>query len=289
MSGLMIWMGWFARFEAELSAGVLSVETRRLRAYQLRRFAADHRDVDPGAVTREQLVAWLGAHEWAAETTRSYRASLRRFFGWAYAAGLIAANPAATLPTIRPPRALPRPAPDDVVADAVIAAPERTRLMIELISATGIRRGECARVHRDDAVTDLIGWSLRVTGKGGHVRMVPLPDRLAAVVRTADSWLFPGQIGGHLSARRVGELVAEALPGAWTAHTLRHRYDTRAYSASHDLRAVQELLGHAKPETTAIYTRIPDSRLRAVAAAANRSVTAAVDRCSRSDRTTPDS
>lgn len=266
MSALMIWFGWFARFESELSAGNLSAETRRLRAYHLRRFAQDHADVEPGTVTREQIVAWLAGHEWSAETRRSYRASLRRFFAWAHSAGLIDGDPTATLPTIRPPRALPRPAPDDAVADAVLGAPERTRLMIELIAATGMRRGECSRVHARDAVPDLVGWSLRITGKGGHVRMVPLPDRLAAVVRAADGWLFHGQIDGHLSARRVGELVAEALPGTWTAHTLRHRYATRAYAVSHDLRAVQELLGHAKPETTAIYTRVADDRLRQVAA-----------------------
>ncbi|MFW0790109.1 tyrosine-type recombinase/integrase [Gordonia sp. CPCC 205333] len=262
----MIWNTWFVRFEAELSAGSLSGETRRLRSYHLRRFAYDHPDLPPGEVTRDLCVSWLAGHQWSAETTRSYRASLRRFFAWAYASGLIAADPTATLPTIRPPRALPRPAPDEIVRAAVIGAPERTRLMIELISATGIRRGECARVHSRDVSEDLVGWSLRVVGKGGHVRMVPLPGRLAGVLRGAEGFMFPGRIDGHLSPRRVGELVAEALPGTWTAHTLRHRYATRAYAVSHDLRAVQELLGHAKPETTAIYTRVADTRLREVAA-----------------------
>lgn len=72
-------------------------------------------------------------------------------------------------------------------------------------------------------------------------------------------------VSGHLSARRVGELVAEALPGRWTAHTLRHRYATLAYQRTGDLRAVQELLGHAKPETTARYTLVAPPTLRAVA------------------------
>jgi hypothetical protein len=56
--------------------------------------------------------------------------------------------------------------------------------------------------------------------------------------------LFPNGAGGHLTPGHVGKLIARVLPGDWTAHTLRHRYATRAYRGSHDLRAVQRLLGH---------------------------------------------
>ncbi|WP_375489606.1 tyrosine-type recombinase/integrase, partial [uncultured Mycobacterium sp.] len=60
----------------------------------------------------------------------------------------------------------------------------------------------------------------------------------------ARGWLFPNGTGGHLSANHIGRLVARALPGDWSMHTLRHRYGTRAYRGSGNLRAVQTLLGH---------------------------------------------
>ncbi|SDU50334.1 tyrosine-type recombinase/integrase [Gordonia westfalica] len=262
-----MWSADIQDYESELIAGNLTAQTRALRVYHLRRFAADHPLSPLGTITRTDLIAWLAAHDWSAETRRSYRASLRRFFAWAHACGRVAVDPAATLPAIRPPRALPRPTPDVVLAAGLAGADERVRLMLELIDACGLRRGEVCRIHSRDVVPDLVGYSLRIQGKGGNVRIVPVPARLARQIIDAAGWVFPGAIEGHLSPRRVGELVAEALPDGWTAHTLRHRFATRAYSVSHDLRAVQELLGHAKPETTAIYTMIQPDRLRAVAEA----------------------
>lgn len=262
-----MWSADIQDYESELIAGNLTAQTRALRVYHLRRFAADHPTTPLGMITRTDLIAWLAAHDWSAETRRSYRASLRRFFAWAHACGRIAVDPAATLPAIRPPRALPRPTPDVVLAAGLAGADDRVRLMLELIDMCGLRRGEVCRVHSRDVVPDLVGYSLRIQGKGGNVRIVPVPARLARRIIDAGGWVFPGAIDGHLSPRRVGELVGEALPDGWTAHTLRHRFATRAYAVSHDLRVVQELLGHAKPETTAIYTMIQPDRLRAVAEA----------------------
>ena len=114
---------------------------------------------------------------------------------------------------------------------------------------------------------DLVGWSLLVHGKGGRERIVPLADDVAFLLRRrGDGFAFPGQDHGHLSAPRVGELVREALPGHWTAHTLRHHFATRTYAASRDLLAVQRLLGHAKPETTMAYVRVDVDTLRAAVA-----------------------
>ncbi|QDF17437.1 integrase [Gordonia phage Coeur] len=259
------WDDWLSAFDAELTVAAMSAGGRRLRVYHVRRFANDHAEVSPANVTREQIIEWLSGHDWAPETRRSYRASLRRFYAWARSTGRMGHDPTVTLPAIRPPRALPRPAPAEAIAAGIAEADERTRLIIDLIASTGIRRCECAAIHSRDVVRDLCGWSLRVRGKGGHDRIVPVPAHLASAIRAAGGFLFPGQINGHLSARRVGELVSAAMPEGWTAHTIRHAYATAAYAASHDLRAVQELLGHAKPETTAIYTKVDTTRLREVA------------------------
>ncbi|WP_408918409.1 tyrosine-type recombinase/integrase [Corynebacterium striatum] len=127
----------------------------------------------------------------------------------------------------------------------------------------GLRRGEVARVRG----SDVQGQWLRVEGKGGHVRLVPLPPHLARrIAAHGDSWLFPGQINGHLSPRRVTELVGEVLPVGVTPHALRHRFATRVYAQSGDIVALSMLLGHAKLDTTMVYTQV-DSVVQAQAAA----------------------
>jgi len=97
---------------------------------------------------------------------------------------------------------------------------------------------------------------------------VPIGDDLAAAIAGADEWLFPGDEDGHLSPRWVGKLMAGALPDHWTAHTLRHRFATRAYRGSRNLRAVQTLLGHSSVATTERYTAVDDAEVRAAAMSA---------------------
>lgn len=243
--------------------------TITLRRYQLRRFAADVR-TGPWTVTFEDLVGWLAAYShWSAETRRSHRAALRSFYAWGHAAARIDHSPAALLPPITPPRGKPRPTPEDALRIALAGAGAREWLMLQLAARAGLRRGEICRVHTADLVDDSDGPALRVVGKGGHIRHVPLTGALAAAIRHCPAGpVFPGKIDGHLSAHRVGDIISERLPGVWTAHTLRHRFATRAYAAQRDLRAVQELLGHAKITTTQIYTAVPDSALRAAVDAA---------------------
>ncbi|MFC6009120.1 tyrosine-type recombinase/integrase [Angustibacter luteus] len=246
--------------------------TRYLRTYHLRRLGAEHPLTHPYELTAEDLLLWIGRPEWSTETRRSYRASLRVFYGWAHAEGRITTNPAYGLPSIRPARAMPRPAPTAVVNDALAGATIRERLMLLILAKTGARRGELAQVHTRDLEGGLSdGWSLRLHGKGGKQRLVPIDDQFAEVLLSLDpGYLFPGGINGHLSAPHVGRIVSRILGPGWTAHTLRHRFATAAYAVERDLRAVQELLGHAKPETTAVYTLIPDdSKRRAALGAAS--------------------
>ena len=80
--------------------------------------------------------------------------------------------------------------------------------------------------------------------------------------------MFTSPAGGHLTPGHVGKLIGRALPDGVTAHMLRHRCATAAYAGTRDLRAVQELLGHARPETTAAYVATPGEAIRAAVAAA---------------------
>lgn len=237
--------------------------TIELRTYHVRRVFTEI-DTSPWELTAEQLVDYLAATGWAPETRRSYRASLRGFYAWARATGRRLDSPAELIPPIKVPRAMPRPTPEPLFVAALASAGKREWMMLMLAGVCGLRRGEIARARREDVEEDLAGWSIRVAGKGGHVRVVPMPDDLAVMVRSCPTgWLFPSPRGGHLTPAHVGVIVSRMLPEGWTCHTLRHRCATIAYRGTLDLRAVQELLGHAKPETTSRYTLAPQDTVRA--------------------------
>lgn len=244
--------------------------TRNLRLYHLQRVARAIPDV-PADVSTDQLVAFLAHPSWAPETRRSYRASLRAYFSWYAAAGHRVDNPAASLPAIKVPRGVPRPTPEQIILEAMSTAEPRVVLMVRLAAELGLRRGEIAQLERRDLEPALWGHTLTVHGKGGHVRSLPVPNNLAdAILAAPDGPLFPNpKTGRPLTPHHVGKLVSSALLEGWTCHTLRHRCATVAYDATRDLRAVQELLGHAKPETTARYTAVrPTALLEAVTATA---------------------
>lgn len=243
--------------------------TLKLRRWQLIRFAWAC-GVGPADVEADDLLDYLSVPGWAPETRRSHRSALRGFYRWAAGAGRCAHDPTAILPAISVPRGVPRPAPDHVIRCAIAGAGPRERLMIGLGACAGLRCCEIARVHSDDLLGAPGFYDLVTHGKGRRERVVPLSDRLAVAVMTAarDGWAFPGHIDGHLSAKRVQEIIASTLPGPWTAHTLRHRYATAAYQRSGNLRAVQELLGHASIATTQIYTQLESGARRQVAMAA---------------------
>jgi len=279
------WARALAGWELELQAADRPATTRYLRDYHLRRLANDFPDRDPWSITRTELVDWLAGWSWSRETRRSYRSSLRSFYAWGQAAGHIAVSPAATLPPITPERGLPRPVPSDRLAAATAAADPRVRLALLLLAETGIRRAELAAAHTDDLLQDCNGWSLRVMGKGRHERRVPVGDSLGQLLTLIPrGWVFPahhrgdtrGAPRGHLTPAYLGKLVSAALGGGWTAHTVRHRFGTLAYAVERDLRAVQELLGHQKIETTTVYTKVPDGAMRRAAAASSLTTTPAL-------------
>ena len=106
-----------------------------------------------------------------------------------------------------------------------------------------------------------------VRGKGDKQRIVPLPDDLADIIMDARGYLFPGRFVGHVEESYIGDHISHLLPDGYAAHTLRHRFATTAYAATHDLFVVAELLGHESVETTEHYVAMPDGRLREATAA----------------------
>jgi integrase/recombinase XerC len=209
-----------------------------------------------------QLLTYLGRDGWAPETRRSARNAVRSYFKWAEQSGLVRHNPALQLPAIRVPAGKPRPTPDQVLVDALAGAQPRERLLVMFAAYAGLRRAEIAKIH----TCDIGEGALRVMGKGGRVRVVPLHPAIADELREhilETGYMFPGQIDGHISPGHVGVLIKRTLGSGWSAHTLRHRFASKAYAVQRDLLAVQELLGHSKPETTRRYTQVPDGAVRA--------------------------
>lgn len=254
-------------FLTHLAARGTSDSTIALRRFHLRRLDLTLPRGLKHARTSdlEAILARAGANEYR----RSVRSSMKQFYWWATEAGYLDTDPAITLEPVRPGRPRPRPASDHDLTAAFATADPRTTLMLRLAAEAGLRRAEIATIHRTDLFDDLMGWSLRVHGKGDKERVVPLSDDLARLTLRSftDEWLFPGP-SGHLTPAHVGKLISAVLPAGVTPHKLRHRFATRCYAATHDLFAVQQLLGHESPETTQRYVAIDAARLRAVAAAA---------------------
>jgi integrase/recombinase XerC len=244
-----------------LIASGASKNTLRLRDHYLRRLAKT--TDSPWSVDIDDLIGLLATPGWATETRRSARSAVRGFYRWATDTGKLTVDPSRALPAIHAPQGTPRPTPQPIVAAALARAEDRERLMILLALLAGLRRSEIAQVHTRDIVPDLIGVSVRVIGKGGKTRTIPLHPELAQAIGGRTGYLFPGKIDGHISADRVGHLLAAVLGDGWSAHTLRHRFATQAYACAHDLFAVQRLLGHSQPQTTLRYTQVADDSLRA--------------------------
>jgi integrase/recombinase XerC len=233
------------------------------------------------------LRGWLAIlrRRGAARTTIARRsAALRTFTGWAHATDRATTDPGALLASPRAHRTLP-PVLDAREAAAAMETPDdpdtplgaRDRLILELLYATGIRVSELVGLDVDDV--DRGRRVLRVLGKGNKERTVPYG---LAAERALDAWLrvrsevagadsgsavLLGARGGRIDPRTVRTVVLRAVAGVPGApdigpHGLRHSAATHLLDGGADLRAVQELLGHASLATTQLYTHISVERLR---------------------------
>lgn len=238
-------------------------------------------------VNAADLDAYL-AHRFATHakpsTAARYTASLRRFYRYLLRENLIQTDPTQLLHTPKLPRSLPKVLSESDV-EALLAAPDldtetglRNRAMIETLYATGLRVSELVGLKLLNL--DLNAAVLRVTGKGGKDRLVPLGEeaqhwltRYLAEVRpllmngkkcvevfvTARGAGMTRQAFWYLLKRqaRVADIQKPLSP-----HTLRHAFATHLLAHGADLRAVQMLLGHADISTTQIYTHVARERLK---------------------------
>jgi integrase/recombinase XerC len=273
-----------------------------LRSYasdlaDLRIFAASRGIDDVRELDLELYRDWLWAasqRQLAKSTLARRSASVKNFSAWLRRSGRIAADPAVRLRAPRPDRTLPRVLSGDAVETLLAGLAARAGdgdpvalrdlAVVELLYASGLRVSELVGI--DLGSIDVDRRTVRVTGKGSKERVVPfggpallaVTDYLARarptlIARRSDGApavdaLFLGARGGRLGTRAVYELVARLLidlPGSGPAgpHAFRHTAATHLLDGGADLRAVQELLGHASLGTTQIYTHVTVERLRA--------------------------
>lgn len=241
------------------------------------------------ALMTEELLGFLADEHRAgiAPATLARRQSaLRAFFRYAQAEGLVRTDPCAELSTPRVRRRLPRLL-DARAVDRLLAGPDpsaplglRDRALLEVLYATGARVSEAADM-RTDSVLDGLDV-VRCEGKRDKHRLVPLGRRAREALqaylqrerpalearRPGAPWLFLSRNGRRLGRDRIFSIVRRhalrlGLPPI-SPHALRHSFATHMLENGADLRAVQELLGHADIGTTEIYTHVDRKRLRAV-------------------------
>jgi site-specific recombinase XerD len=242
----------------------------------------------PGAVRRTTIrryLAYLATRGFARRTVARRASALRRYFGWARRVGAVANDPTAGLSAPRGEARLPRVLHPDELRSLLdeygSAGPEGARDMrdtalLELLYGSGLRVAEASALDVDDL--DLAQARVRVWGKGGKQRVVPLSEPAADALR---QWLADGRRelateaspaaalflnlrGRRMTPRDARRVLDRRSVAPTHPHALRHTFATHLLDGGADLRVVQELLGHADLATTQRYTHVSKERLRSV-------------------------
>jgi site-specific recombinase XerD len=286
------WRTALDAFDADLRRRAVAAKTRRAYAIDTHQFAswAGDRGLAPGAVDVRALrryVASLTEAGQAPTTVARKLAALRGLFRHEVSIGARGENPADLLSSPKRSQRLPRVLKPAEVATLLDRIPQtgplqvRDRALFELAYACGLRAEEL--VTLDISSVDFDSETVRVEGKGDKTRLVPAGEHaLAALERylararpalSVDDAqaLFLSKSGRRLGTSDVrrrlrtwARLAARGAPALGDAHphALRHSFATHLLEGGADLRAIQELLGHASISTTQVYTRVESARLR---------------------------
>lgn len=277
------------RVERGLAANTVEAYRRDLEHYGSYLDETDIDDLaDVTAPDVERFVAWMRSQRsatgqpYAASTVARAVVAVRGLHRFLAEEGLAAIDVAADVDTPRPGRSLPKALPLAQV-ERLLAAPTgddpaalRDRAMLELLYGSGLRISELTGLDVDDI--DPVERLVHVRGKGSKDRVVPFG---AVAAGALEQWLVRGRPlvasgvpavfvntrGGRLTRQGVWKLVKEhaarvGLNEDVSPHTLRHSFATHLLDGGADVRAVQELLGHANVTTTQIYTLVSRQRIR---------------------------
>jgi site-specific recombinase XerD len=266
-------------------------KTRRAYSIDIRQLAewAAARELGPRDLGHRELRRFAGvvSERGAAKSTTARKlAAIRTFYRQLVERGELDANPADLVSSPKKDNYLPRVLRPREVEELLERIPastpldQRDRAMLELAYAAGLRAEELVKL--DTASADPDGEQVRVEGKGGRTRFVPVGEhawkaldrylsrgRPSLAAGDSDA-LFLSKSGRRLSTSDVRRrLRLQAQRAGITPHTLRHSFATHLLEGGADLRAIQELLGHASISTTQSYTRVESRRLKTVYARAH--------------------
>jgi integrase/recombinase XerC len=289
---LQRWQSWLAE-ERRCSAHTLAGYGRDLAAFL--DFLRDHRGAEPSLAELEALgpgdfrayLARRAADDLRRSSTARALSALRGFFRFLDRRGLVRNAALVAVKTPKLPKSVPKPLSVTEAQSAVEDEAEEERqapwigkrdvAILHLLYGCGLRLSEALGLARRDA--PLTAGTLTVTGKGNKARQVPVLPAVAEAVgaylaacpyRLAlGDALFLGARGGPLNPRLVQKRMQAlratlGLPETATPHALRHSFATHLLAGGGDLRAIQELLGHASLTTTQRYTAVDAARLIAV-------------------------
>lgn len=271
----MEWSTALTLYEVEQRARGHAARTIDNRRQLLTRFARVTGKA-PLEVEPADLLQFIGRGI-APSSMQRERADFQSFFGWLAREEYRTDDPSRRLPAVRVPRGRPRPFTVEQVERMLSSgAYRRTRVMILLGFLHGLRAHEIAKVHGRDVDRDTM--MLRVVGKGGKTRHVPVHPLLVAELchLPADGYWFPARgtnPNPHVHWRSVSDQLRRARERAGirgerlTGHSLRHSFATQLLRNGANIRTVQELLGHASLSSTQIYTAVDDDQLRAASRA----------------------
>ena len=242
----------------------------------------------PESVDRRALrryLAELGVNRYAARTISRKISVLRRYFDWARRTGRVGTDPTLGLAPPKGASKLPQVLKDDQI-HTLISKPARAGdddardardlAIVELLYGSGLRVSELCGLRHEDL--DLAQAQVRVWGKGSKQRLVPLSDPAVAALRdwlqdyrasfvaadTPDAPVFLNHRGRAMTPRDARRVIDRRSVVPTHPHALRHTFATHLLDGGADLRAVQELLGHADIASTQIYTHVSRERLREV-------------------------
>jgi integrase/recombinase XerC len=233
------------------------------------------------------FVAWLHRNGIGGRTIQHALSATRTFYNFLVAAGAAPDNPALGIRAPKTPRKLPSAVDPDAMSQLLDGAPladapwlaARDQAMFELLYSSGLRLAELVGLDEQDL--DLASAEVRVTGKGEKTRVLPVGSKAlaalqawlvlrgpqAAAVGSTALFITPrgARIPRHQVQQRLARAgVAKGLPQHLHPHLLRHSFATHLLESSGDLRAVQELLGHADIATTQVYTHLDFQHLAQV-------------------------
>ena len=274
---------------AEQGLAAHSVEAYRRDLGDFAAFVTSRGAPSPSKVTRAAITVYLISlrrRGRAAATVKRRTAAIRSFYRYLLREEAIEADPTLDLATSKLPRRLPRVLTVEEI-EQLLATPDpstsqgtRDRAMLELMYASGLRVSETVGLELSDI--DLAHEVVRCVGKGNKERVVPVGTQAVQALRAYLSQVRPRQVRAHptqaLFVSRLGGPMTRQ--GCWklirryarqsgisrplTPHVLRHSFATHLLERGADLRAVQEMLGHASISTTQVYTHVTRERLREV-------------------------